>query len=250
MPCRHCDGSGRVVTCLECACDVAAPERRRWATTAPAAELTSTGRPNELRNATSPLRDDARDRQAARARLAARAGARRGAVRGGAWEAMALVRMTPAEHADRGVGRDQRARVRTKAAGGVMDGRQTTQMAAMTLAGTGPTTVRTRRGPSSRGASTRDTTSPSSLVASGLLGRNVTRPEQAFTIIATGRARAHGDAVAAEHPHHRGQADPERRPDGSASQVAPRRVRYFRLVESTPERATRRSARASRHRRA
>ena len=26
MPCRHCDGSGRVVTCLECACDVAAPE--------------------------------------------------------------------------------------------------------------------------------------------------------------------------------------------------------------------------------
>ena len=45
MPCRHCDGSGRVVTCLECACDVAAPERRRWATTAPAAELTSTGRP-------------------------------------------------------------------------------------------------------------------------------------------------------------------------------------------------------------
>ena len=26
MPCAHCDGSGRVVTCLECACDVSAPE--------------------------------------------------------------------------------------------------------------------------------------------------------------------------------------------------------------------------------
>lgn len=26
MPCHHCDGSGRVATCLECACDVAAPE--------------------------------------------------------------------------------------------------------------------------------------------------------------------------------------------------------------------------------
>lgn len=26
MPCGHCDGSGHVVTCLECGCDVSAPE--------------------------------------------------------------------------------------------------------------------------------------------------------------------------------------------------------------------------------
>lgn len=26
MPCGHCDGSGSVVTCLGCACDVSAPE--------------------------------------------------------------------------------------------------------------------------------------------------------------------------------------------------------------------------------
>ena len=49
MPCRHCDGSGRAVTCLECACDVAAPEAGGDGDHCAVAELTPTGRLNDLR---------------------------------------------------------------------------------------------------------------------------------------------------------------------------------------------------------
>lgn len=121
-----------------------------------------------------------------------------------------------------------------------MNGQQTTQMAAMTLAGTGPTTVKADQTRAFEPRSIDEGYDLAKLlVASGLLGRNVTRPEQAFTIIATGRELGL-TAMQSLRSIHIIEGKPTLSADLMAAlcKSRPDVCVYFRLVESTPERAT------------
>ena len=122
----------------------------------------------------------------------------------------------------------------------MMNGQQTTQMAAMTLAGTGPTTVKADQTRAFEPRSIDEGYDLAKLlVASGLLGRNVTRPEQAFTIIATGRELGL-TAMQSLRSIHIIEGKPTLSADLMAAlcKSRPDVCVYFRLVESTPERAT------------
>lgn len=120
-----------------------------------------------------------------------------------------------------------------------MNGTTTTQ-AAMTLAGPGPTTMKADQTRAFEPRSIDEGYDLAKLlVASGLLGRNVTRPEQAFTIIATGRELGL-TAMQSLRSIHIIEGKPTLSADLMAAlcKSRPDVCVYFRLVESTPERAT------------
>lgn len=115
----------------------------------------------------------------------------------------------------------------------------TAHQAAMTLAGTGPTTVKADQTRAFEPRSIDEGYDLAKLlVASGLLGRNIVRPEQAFTIIATGRELGLTAMQSLRSIH-----IIEGKPTLSADLVAalcksrPDVCVYFRMVESTAERA-------------
>lgn len=115
-----------------------------------------------------------------------------------------------------------------------------TSTAAMTLAGTGPAVVKADQ---TRAFEPRDISEgyqlAKLLVGSGLLGRNVVRPEQAFTIIAAGRELGL-TAMQSLRSIHIIEGKPTLSVDLIAAlcKSRPDVCVYFRMVESTAERAT------------
>jgi hypothetical protein len=111
----------------------------------------------------------------------------------------------------------------------------TAHQAAMTLAGTGPTTVKADQTRAFEPRSIDEGYDLAKLlVASGLLGRNIVRPEQAFTIIATGRELGLTAMQSLRSIH-----IIEGKPTLSADLIAalcksrPDVCQYFQMVEST-----------------